>query len=249
MAVHIDPLDFTSLYGTNGLGFLVGDTQSGSVIDRKNAINQAYVELASIKGFWRKRSYDYTSASSVPLVDGTRTYAAPTTSGAVFDSPYRLYYRRSGRYVDVPFLGDEEFLMRSATQTSDKGDPQFARLTQTSAMQIELDRNISQTFINQTGTLTLEYWIRVVHLSGDTDQPILPGNLRHHILPVAGVYYAMGQGDTNLVTMLRPEADRARATILKFDLTRTGRPRQLRPRGGYEAQSVGISNEDIDYGG
>ncbi len=255
MALHVAPIDFVSLYGTNGLGLLVGDTQSGSVSDRKNAINQAHTELASIKGYWRKRSYDYTSGSTVPLVDGTRAYNTPTTAGAVFDSPYRLYYRQSGRYRDVPFVGDEEYLMRSATQSNDKGYPQFARLVQTaSAVQIELDRAIDQGFITTIGTLTLEYWIRVVHLSGDTDQPILPGNLRHHILPVAGVYYGTAQGDAALVALLRPEADRARATIMKHDLTRTGRPRVIRPRGGYDAQSVRWGSQAVgmmsgdDYG-
>ena len=252
MAVHVDPLDYISLYGTNGLGFLVGDIQSGSVNDRKNATNQGYVELASIKGFWRKRSFDYTDSSSPALTDGTRLYTTPTTAGAVFDAPYRLYYRESGRYVDVQVLGDEEWLMRSTTASNDKGYPQYARLTQASAtvMNLEFNRAVSQAFINQVGTLTLEYFIRIVHLSGDTDQPILPGNLRHHIISVAGVYYAMGQGDAALVTLLRPEADRARALVMKHDLTRTGRPRIIRPRGGYEAQSVGVGrNDGTDYSG
>ena len=252
MAVLTDPIDFVSLYGTNGLGFLVGDTQSGSETDRKNATNQAYVELGGIKGYWRKRSFDYTNASSPALVDGTRVYATPTTSGAVFDSPYRLYFRRSGRYIDVPILGDEEFLLRSTTQSSDKGEPRFARLTQTTTTvtNLELDRAMDATFIAQIGTLTLEYFIRIVHLSGDTDQPILPGNLRQLILPVAGILYAQAQGDQALVASLRVDAERARAKVLKHDLTRTGRPRQLRPVGGYAPQRVGSGvAEDTDYGG
>ena len=77
-----DPLQFSDLYGTNGVGYYVGDTDSGSATNRKRAVNDAYVDVA-LKAWWRKRSFDYTSSSTPPLTDGTRTYATPTTAGAV----------------------------------------------------------------------------------------------------------------------------------------------------------------------
>lgn len=250
-----DPLQFSDIYGTNGVGFYVSDIGSGSATNRKRAVNDAYVDVA-IKAWWRKRSFDYTSASSPALTDGTRTYATPTTTGSVFDQPYRLGYRRSGAYIDVPILGDEEWLQRSLTASTDKGDPQYARLIRSSStVQIELNRPISQNFINQIATLTLEYWIQIVRMSDDTDEPIVPANLRHHLVILGAERYAIGQGDRQLLTFLRePRGSgkvslvaQAYESILKQDLTRTGRPRQLKPKLGYEPQMATSESLATDY--
>ena len=246
MAVWTTLIDFVSLFGANGLGFLVGDTASASETYRKNAVNLAYVELAGfIKGYWRRRSFDYTSSSTPALTSGTRAYNTPTTSGAVFDSVGRLYYRSSGVVVDVPVLGDAEWLEKSATRSTDAGDPQFARLVQTSsAVQIELNRPISQNFIDSISTLTLEYHIAVAHLSGDTDTTILPRNRVHLILPLAAWYYGMGQGDFALVDRFEKKAEWAKAEMLRHDLTRTGRPRQLRPTSSYTGARGRVVSRD-----
>ena len=240
-----DPLDLAGL--RLGVAFLAQDelTDATTLANKDRCINEEYIGLCG-KSWFRKRTFEYTSSSTPALTDGTRAYNTPTTSGAVFDAIYRLYYRRNGRYIDVPCLGDEEWLMRSATQSTDKGDPQYARLVQTSSsQQIELDRAISQTFINSIATLTLEHFIRVVKLSGATDEPILPGNLRHLIIPGAAYRYALAQKDFPLANALKAEAVEARRAVLKADLTRTGRPRRLRPEGGYEPVSQGTT--DYDY--
>lgn len=223
------------------------DATTLAAVDR--AINNAYLWGAGLKAFWRKRPFDYTSSSTPALTSGTRTYNVPSTSGAVFDSPYRLYYRRSGRYVDVPFVGDDDWLEKSATASTDSGDPEYARLIQSSSsQQIELNRAISATFISQIATLTLEYFIQIVRLSAASDEPILPGNLRHHIAYPAAWEYVLGQGDMALADRLRPKAEESKNAILKHDLTRTGRPRQLRPTGGYEPASQ-RGNATYDYQG
>ena len=120
-----------------GVGFLVQDTRTDAttLADIDRAINNSYIWGAGLKASWRKRSFDYTSTSTPALTSGTRTYNVPSTTGAVFDSPYRLYYRRSGRYVDVPFIADDDWLEKSATASADVGDPQFARLIQSSTSQ------------------------------------------------------------------------------------------------------------------
>lgn len=249
MAVFTEPIDFVSLYGTDGVGWLVGIRNNTTDVNaRKNAVNMAYKELAGhLKGYWRRRSFDYTSSSSPALTAGTRAYNTPTTSGAVFDSIARLGFRRSGVYADVPILGDAEWLEKSATDSSQTGDPQFARLVQTSSTtQIELNRPISSTFISSIGTLTLEYNIAIADLSGDTDTTVLPRNYVHLIIPLAAWWYAISQGDHNLANQLKPEAERARAAVLRHDLTRTGRPRQLRPSHSYTgSKGTSVSR---DYG-
>lgn len=225
-----DPLVFSDLYGANGLGFLVGDIQTASETDRKRITNDAYVELAGIKGWWRKRTGTYTSSSSPALTDGINIYNVPSD----FDNPFRLGYRQAGGWVDVPFISDSEWLERSATRSADKGDPEFARLVHDGTnIRIELDKPVSQQFIDRIGTLTLEYWIRITRLSSDSDAPILPANLRHHIVPVAGLKYAKAQGDSTLIQALQEDALKAREAVMRHDLTRTGRPRQIRPRGRY----------------
>ena len=235
-----DPLVFSDLYGANGLGFLVGDTQSASETDRKRIANDAYVELAGIKGWWRKRTGTYTSSSSPALTAAINIYTVPSD----FDSPYRLYYREAGGFIDVPFISDSEWLERSATRSTDSGDPAFARLVHDgSNIRIELDKPVSQQFIDRIGTLTLEYWIRITRLSGDSDAPILPANLRHHIVPVAGLKYAKAQGDQVLIESLKEDALKAREAVMRHDLTRTGRARQIRPRGRYYPQSSSIGRD------
>lgn len=206
----------------------------------------AYIELSGlIKGYWRRRSFDYTASSSPDLTAGTRAYNTPTTTGAVFDSIGRLGYRSSGTWADVPVLGDAEWLEKSSTRSTDTGDPQFARLVQTaSATQLELNRPISQNFIDAIGTLTLEYHIAVAHLSGDTDTTILPRNRVHLILPLAAWYYGMGQGDFQLVDRFEKKAEWAKAEMLRHDLTRTGRPRQLRPTHSYTGARGRIVSRD-----
>lgn len=249
MAVFTDPIDFVSLYGTDGLGWLVGiRNDTTDLSGRRNAVNWAYKELAGlIKGYWRRRSFDYTSSSTPFLVAGTRAYNVPATSGAVFDEIGRLYFRRSGVYADVPVLGDEEWLEKSATRSSDSGDPQFARLVQTSsATQIELNRPISQNFIDAIGTLTLEHYIAIAPLVNDTDTTVLPRNRVHLIIPLAAWWYAVSQGDHNLANQLKPEAKEAKVLILRHDLTRTGRPRQLRPK--YSYTGMGRRQVSKDYG-
>ena len=251
MAVFVAGYDFVSLYGTDGLGWLVGIRDNTTdATGRKNAVNWANAQLAGIKGYWRRRSNDYTSSSSPALADGTRAYNLPSD----YNDPYRLYYRVSGRYRDVPILGDEEWLQRSATASSDKNYPQFCRIIHNGTnFQIELNRPMSQSFINTFGTLTLEYGVRVPLLSADTDTSILPNDLRLNILPVAAWWYAVTQGDHALANQLKPESEKAKAAVLKHDLTRTGRPRQLRTSGGYEPDSsrgmntAGVKGGD-DYG-
>lgn len=244
-----DPLVFSDLYNDNGLGFLIGDTSSGSETDRKRAVNDAYIELAGIKGFWRKRSFNYTSSSSPALAAGTQSYDTPTTTGAVFDSPYRLYYREAGYYVDVPFVADSVWLELSATRSTDAQDPRRARLIQNSdGTEIELSYPISSSFIDRIGTLTLEYWIRLVHLSADGDVPITPANLNHHIVKLAGYKFALGQSDFGLADRLKGDAELAKAQFFRHDLTRTGRPRQIRPSSAYAPRSESFSGSIRDYG-
>ena len=108
----------------------------------------------------------------------------------------------------------------------------------------ELDRPISAAFITRIGTLTLEFGIRVAQMVNNTDQPILPPNLSFHILPVAAYRYALTQGDMALADRLKPDAVLAKSEVLRYDLTRTGRPRQLRPTTSYAPARVGAS----DYG-
>ena len=76
------------MYDAQGLGFLVGETDAASATDRKRITNDAYVELAGIRGYWRKRS------TTISLTAGTSAYNAPSD----FADIYRLYYRRNGLY-------------------------------------------------------------------------------------------------------------------------------------------------------
>lgn len=221
------PTDLTAL--RSRVAFLVGDSSSGSQTDRDRAINDFYLDVA-IRAWWRLRSSDYTAASSPALTAGTTTYNAPSD----FDSAHRLYYRDSGQMRDVPLLGDSEWLERSTTQTTDAGEPEIARVIHSgSAIRLELSPAPSQAWITNTGTLTLAYYIVLTRLSGATDEPLVPENLRHHLGYGAAWLYALGQSDWNLVKALQPRAELARAEILRQDVTRTGRARQMRPTYNY----------------
>ena len=231
-----DPIDLSDL--RTGVGFLVGDTTSTSQTDRDRVINEAYIELANRRAYWRQRS------TTLTLTAGTVAYDLP--SG--FDSIFRLYYRQSGRYHDVEIVSDSQWLEVSATRLADAGYPEYGRVTQTSATlnQVELTPPPSSGFIsNVSSTLTLEYFIEIIRLSSATDEPILPANLRHHIIPLAAYKYALAQEAFPLANQLKADSVLAKADILKHDLTRTGRPRQLRPRGTYWPAGNG---DDLDYG-
>ena len=242
MAVFTNPVDFVSLYGTDGLGWMVGIRDNTTDVNaRKNAINWAYLEVAGIKGYWRRRSSDYTSSSSPALTAGTSAYNCPSD----YNDAYRLGYREAGAWVDVKIVGDAEWLERSATRSTDAGDPRFARMIHNgTSYRFELDKPISAAFLTRIGTLTLEYGIRLVPLSGDTDTTILPPNLVLHLLSLAGYRYALTQGDTALADRLKPDSVVAKSEVLRYDLTRTGRPRQLRPHSSYIPARAGMS----DYG-
>ena len=247
MAVHTDPVDFVSIYGLDGIGRLVGIRDNTTDVNgRKNAANEAYVELAGlIKGYWRNREFDYTSSSTPALTAVTRAYNVPTTSGAVFDTVHRLYYRSSGTFQDVPILGNSEWLERSATRSTDTGYPDYARIIQTSsATRIELNRPLNQAFIDSIGTLTLEYFIAIAQLVNDTDTTVLPRNLALQIIPYGAWIYAFTQSDWLLVDRLEKRKEEARAFVLKHDLTRTGRPRQLRPKYSYTGQRGRVVSRD-----
>lgn len=242
MAIWTAALDFVSLYSLDGLGWLVGIRDATTDVNgRKNAINWSNTDLSGIKGYWRRRSSDYTSSSSPALASGTRVYNVPSD----YNDAYRIYYREAGRVVDVKIVGDSEWLIRSATRSTDAGDPRFARMVHDgTSFRFELDKPISAAFITRVGTLSIEYGIRVPRLVNDTDEPLLPPNLRMHILPVAAYRYALTQGDFSLSDRLRPDAVLAKSEVLRYDLTRTGRPRQLRPTSSYATARRGSS----DYG-
>lgn len=229
-----DPLQLSDL--RSAVGFLTQDTATDSVtianIDR--SINNAYIWLAGIRGYWRKRS------TTITLTSGTVAYDAPSD----FSDIYRLYYRRNGLFYEVEVFGDAAWLEVSATASSDAGDPRYARLTQTTTTlnRIELSPPPSSSFITNVGsTLTLEYFIEITRLSVASDEPILPANLRHQIVYPAAYEYALAQGDSNLALQLKVKSEEARSIVLRHDLTRTGKARQLRPVAGYypDAQRVG----------
>lgn len=245
MAVWTSPPDFISLYGLDGLGWLVGLRDNTTDVNgRKNAINWALIEVfGQVKGYWRLRASAYTSSSSPALTAGTAAYNMPSD----YDAPFRLYYREAGRMQDVEIISDAEWLERSATRATDAGDPRHARVIHNgTTFRFELDRPLSQAFIDRVGTLTLEYFNRMTLLSADTDTPLVPPNLIVNLLSVAAAHYAMVQGDWPLADRLAREAELAKAKVLKYDLTRTGRPRRIRPSAAY--QPSGVGHGEGDYG-
>lgn len=236
-----DPLQLSDL--RTQVQFLTGDirTDSTTQTDRDNCINNNYIYLAGIKGFWRQRS------TTIALTAGTVAYNTPSD----FDSIQRLYYRYNGTFYDIEILSDSDWLERSATRSQDASHPKYARLTQTSATQtqFELTPPPSSTFVNNvSSTLTCEYFIEIVRLTSATDELILPANLRHAVAYAAAHEYALGQSDFNLADRLERKMEFWRAKVLKHDLTRTGRPRQLRPRNNYGA-TARVSSGGYDYGG
>lgn len=226
---------------------MVGDKKSSSVIDRKNAVNRAHKDLAGlIKGYWRRRTFEYTSSSTPALTALERTYNVPTPTGSVFDSPARLYYRDSGRTIDVPFKTDSVWLSLSATRDADAGYPDYVRLIQTAtAVRIELNRPLIQSFIDNIGTLVFEYNIAVANMVADTDLTLLPRNYVHRILPVAAHLYGISQSDWELVDRMKKESDLAMADLRRHDLTRTGRARHIKPSHNYLGPSRGSGNNRI----
>ena len=93
--------------------------------------------------------------------------------------------------------------------------------------------------------MTLEYWISITRLAAAGDESILPDSLRHHIVPLAGVFYARAQGDASLATQLLADAERAKEAVLKFDILRLSRPRQIRPQAAYAPSDA--SDLSTDY--
>lgn len=207
--------------------YLTNDTNTDSTTqtNRDNCINNAYLDLAGIRGFWRKRS------TTISLTAGTVAYNLSSD----FSDVYRLYYRRNGRYYEVEVIGDNQWLEVSATDSTDAGDPRYARVTQTSSTQnqIELTPPPSSSFVAQNSTLTIEYFIEITRLSSATDELLLPANLRHAVAYAASREYALGQNDFNLADRLERDTEYWRAKVLKNDLTRTGKGRRLYPARGY----------------
>lgn len=233
-----DPLQLSDV--RTGVMFLTQDTRTDSTTqaDRDHCINNAYLWLNSIKAFWRKRS------TTIALTANTVAH----NLGTDFSDAYRLYYRENGLYHEVEIIGDSQWLEVSATSTADSDEPRFARVTQTSSTQnqIELTPPPSSSFIsNVTSALTLEYFIELIRLSGATDELILPANLRHFVEYPAAWEYALGQGDMALADRLKVKAEEVKALALKHDLTRTGKARRLYPARGYWPDEALIER---DYG-
>lgn len=250
-------LTLDDLAGTNGLGFLIGDTTSTSQADRYRRLNDAYLTKGCGRYFWCKRSFDYTPASTPALAtSGNRILYTPTASGSDFDRPYRLYYRQAGRPVDLELLEDDEWLQFSATRTADAGYPEFARLAQDSTgIHLELNRPLSQGFIDSIATITLEYFIVPARMTASGNEPIVPDRLRPGLVTIAAYEYAMAQGDVALQASITRKLgqslttayEEACAAFRRHDLTRTGRSRVLRPRDSYAPSSWSGGGSE-DYG-
>lgn len=225
------------------LGFLVGDSLSGSQANRYNAIADADVELSSIKGFWRVRSHDYTTVSSPSMAANSYQLSTPTSPN--FEEPYRLYYRESGIVRDVRFISRAEWLERSDTARADY--PSFATLVQTATTKrIDLNCLLSSAFVANITTLYLEYFIEVTRLASGSDESILPNNLRHYIVPLAGYFFARAQGDNALADRLREDGERAREAVLRYDAEHLSRPRQIRPINSYAASDSDGMTQDYN---
>lgn len=241
-------LTFADLYDTAGLGLIVGDTASASVANRKRVLNDAYIKHGTGRFWWNKRSHTYSASSSPALATANNsTMNVPTASGSAFDRAYRLGYRDSGRWVEVELVEDDEWLTRSATRTADAGDPEYARLVQTSsAVQLELNRPISQAFIDRVSSMTFEYFIVPARMTSDTEEPILPDSLRPALITLAAYDWAMIQEDLNLLSaltkapspQLRSPVEEALASFRQHDLTRTGKSRTIRPKDNYWPDSI-----------
>lgn len=220
-----DPLQLAEL--RTQVMYLTQDTRTDSTTqtDRDNCINNAYLSYSGIRGYWRKRS------TTITLTANTVAYNLSSD----FSEIYRLYYRNSGKYYEIEVVGDSQWLEVSATNTSDAGDPAYARVTQTSTTQnqIELTPPPSSSFVSQFSTLTIEYFIEMTRLSSATDELILPANLRHAVIYPAAREFALGQGDFNLAAALKPDCEEWRARVLAQDLSRTGKGRRLYPARGY----------------
>lgn len=220
---------------------LVGDSSSTNQTARYNAIADADVELSAIHGFWGVRSHTYTTTSSPSMASSSYQLAAPTSPA--LESPYRLYYRESGIVKDVAFKSRAEWLEMSDTSQEDY--PRWASLVQTSSgKQIELDRKLSSAFVANIASLVLEYFIEITRMTASGNESILPDSLRHHILPIAAVFYGTSQGDHVLVDQMRQEAERAREAVLRYDIEHLARARQVRPSPAYAPSDEGISGGD-----
>ena len=207
---------------------LVGDSASTNQTNRYNALADADMELSRIKGFWRLASHTYTTISSPSMSANSYQLSVPTD----LESPHRLYYRRNGIVQDVRGVSPTEWLELSDTSRADY--PSVMRFMQTAGTKrIELNVLLSSDFVTTIASLPLEYWKTPTRLSASGDESILPDSLRHHILPMAAWFYGLAQHDPLLVTTLRPEMERAKAEVLKFDLEHVSRARQLRPVQGY----------------
>ena len=241
------PVQFQHLYtataGDGGVGDLCGDTLASSATLRKKFVNDEYLDLCGlIKGYWRVRSFTYTSTSTPAMATGNTSLSVPTATA--FDSIYRLYFRRNGVVHRVRQRSRSDFLERS--DTSSNGDPQDCCVVQTaSGLTIAVTPPLSSDFVTNVNALVLEYFIELTRLSGDTDEPVCPEHLRPKIADRAAWRYAQVQGDTTLATQLAPLAAEAREAFLRYDVEHVATPRQLRPIGGYDAQE---SSWATDYG-
>ncbi len=239
---------FVNLYDGNGLGFLVQDTSTTSATDRKKAVNDAYVQLASIRGWWRRRAYDYTASASIPISANQYQVNLPPDC----DTAFRLYYLLAGHPRQVDLVSDGDWLEQAQIASQSAGFPARARLTHNgTTQQLELSPRISAAFLSQIGTLTLEYFAVVSRLSSDSDEPLLPENYRHYIKYLAAKLYAIGQGDDALMRRLEQggvlnQVARGESELRRQDVTRTGATRGLRPRTSYQASS--IAGGGNDYG-
>ena len=145
----------------------------------------------------------------------------------------------------MELLGDAQWIERSATRAVDADYPDYARLIHSgSAIRLEMNRPISQGFIDAIGTLEFHYFARITRMTSATDEPLVPANLRHHLAYGGAYLYALGQGDDQLAARLKPRAELAKVELLRQDLTRTGRPRQLRPT--YSYTGMGRSRRRVD---
>ena len=226
------------------LGVLVGDTSSGAQTNRRRAIADADVDLSAIRGYWRVRLHDYTSSSSPAMTANSNQLSVPTSPA--FEAPYRLFYRDNGLVHDVRVISYTEWLTRSDTSRADA--PTWATVVQTaSALRLDLDVQLSSTFVTQIGTLTLAYLAEITRMSSGSDTSVLPDSLRQHILPVAGYQYALSQGDLALARELKSDAELAREAVLRWDLDHLNRPRQLRPATSYAPADSDEDGVTSDY--
>lgn len=216
---------FSDLY--DQVGKDCGDENSDFATEIKKKINDVGRSILNEMNYaWKKREEDLTPVASQQYLN-----MADEVSDWDEDTPVRIYYRDSAnkRHV-LDVYDDKEW---DEEEDLDEGDIFGFHITKkTGAWRILFKYVPNSNFVSSYAPMKMEYYIKWVELSSDTDIPSIPTSHHQLLLYRTNAIVCVIMGDTESAASWDKLATREQGALNRKQVHRLGRPKRVAPRVG-----------------